>query len=457
MIEVCPSCGASHPHEVACPGASASVAQMYAQPQPQLIDQPSYDPREEFAGKILQNRYEILHVLGQGGMGTVFMAKDLRLRGRNAEGRNCVVKKLRDDFYREEDKLKAQSFFNREMQVLSDLQHRNIVQILDNFEENGNYYIVMEYVQGNNLHFMLHEERGGEPFSEQQVTNWALEICDVLIYLHSQNPPVIYRDLKPSNVMIDMTKEAQVKLVDFGIARAYDENGENTHVVSAGYSPPEQYWGAADPRSDIYSLGATMQFLLTGRDPEALHQSSPLAVNNDISEAMNAIVQKATAQELSERFQSAEEFMEALLHKDFVPAPETPKGKMGEILVGALVLVVGVLILCVMGMNVGNEPNDKPASAATAMVAGQKDGVNMDERIFKNQPGVNNGGAGGGAGMTPAVQPSSAGASQTDLAAQVMDEKDLTDPAGVPESERQTTQNSGGFASFTLPWMNSKK
>lgn len=421
---------------------------MYAQPQPQLIDQPAYDPRQEYAGKILQNRYEILHVLGQGGMGTVFMSRDLRLRGRNAEGRNCVVKKLRDDFYREEDKLKAQAFFNREMQVLSDLQHRNIVQILDNFEENGNYYIVMEYVQGNNLHFMLHEERGGEPFSEQQVTNWALEICDVLIYLHSQNPPVIYRDLKPSNVMIDMTKDAQVKLVDFGIARAYDENGENTHVVSAGYSPPEQYWGAADPRSDVYSLGATMYFLLTGRDPEALHQSSPAAVNPDISDAMDAIVQKATAQELSERFQSAEEFMEALLHKDFEPAPETPKGKMGEIIVGALVLVVGILILCVMGMQVGNDPNDKSSAASTAMMAGQKDGVNVDERVFPNHPSHGS----GGTGVTPsAVQAPELNTNQTDLAAQVMDEKDLTDPAGVPESERA---GGGGFGSFSLPWMN---
>jgi hypothetical protein len=196
-----------------------------------------------------------------------------------------------------------------------------------------------------------------------------------------------------------------------------------------------------------------MYFLLSGRDPEALHQSSPSAVNSDVSEAMDAIVQKATAQELSERFQSAEEFMEALLHKDFVPAPETPKGKMGEILVGALVLVVGILILCVMGMNVGNDPNDKPAGA-TAMVAGQKDGVNMDERIFQNQPGMNGGGTGSSAGMPPPVQPTTANANQTDLAAQVMDERDLTDPAGVPASERQAR---GGFGSFTLPWMNNKK
>jgi serine/threonine protein kinase len=420
---------------------------MYANPQPQLMEQVPFDPRQEYAGKVLQGRYEILHVLGQGGMGTVFMARDLRLRGRNAEGRNCVVKKLRDDFYRDEDRQKAQAFFDREMQVLSDLQHRNIVQILDYFREGSDYYLVMEYVQGSNLHFMLHEERQGEPFSENQVIDWAIQICDVLSYLHSQTPPVIYRDLKPSNVMIDMTKGAEVKLVDFGIARAYDEKGEHTHVVSAGYSPPEQYWGAADPRSDIYALGATMFFLLSGRDPEALHQSSPQAVNPEVSDYTDMLVQKATSQELGERFQTVEEFMEALLHKDFVPAPESPKSRVWEIVTGLILLVVAILIWAVENMSVAGDTSKTGAS--TAMVAGQKDGVNVDEHVFQNpkQPrGYTTGG-----GTTPQAN---APFNQTDLAAQVMDEKDLTDPAGLPDSEKQ--ENKGGFATFTIPWLKNK-
>lgn len=422
---------------------------MYANPQPQLMEQVPYDPRQEYAGKILQNRYEILHVLGQGGMGTVFMARDLRLRGRNAEGRNCVVKKLRDDFYREEDRQKAQAFFEREMQVLSDLQHRNIVQISDYFREGNDYYLVMEYVQGSNLHYMLHEEREGEPFPEDQVITWAIQICDVLSYLHSQTPPIIYRDLKPSNVMIDITKGAEVKLVDFGIARDHDDKGEHTHVVSAGYSPPEQYWGAADPRSDIYSLGATMYFLLTGRDPEALHQSSPRAVNPEVSEYTDALVQKATSQELDERFQTIEEFMEALLHKDFVPAPETTKSRIGEIVTGLVLLVVAIFIWYVENMNVSNDA--AKSGASTAMVAGQKDGINMDERVFQQQHPPKNGyTTGGGSNDGPKGE----GTNQLDLAAQVMDEKDLTDPAGLPESQKQ--QNQGGFNNFSIPWLKNK-
>jgi serine/threonine protein kinase len=435
VIEVCPNCGSSHPHDGPCPALQGGVAQMYATPAAEI----RFDPRQEYAGKVLQNRYELLHVLGQGGMGTVFMARDLRLRGRNAEGRNCVVKKLRDDFYREEDRQKAQAFFDREMQVLSDLQHRNIVQILDYFCEGNDYYLVMEYVQGSNLHFMLHEERQGEPFSENQVIDWAIQICDVLSYLHSQQPPVIYRDLKPSNIMIDMTKGGEVKLVDFGIARSHDEKGEHTHVVSAGYSPPEQYWGAADPRSDIYSLGATMFFLLTGRDPEALHVSQPRSVMPDVSEYTDSIVQKATSQELSERFQTVEDFMEALLHKDFVPAPETPRSRVWEVVTGLILLVVAVLIWAVENMSMGVDAN-KP-NAATAMVGGKQDNVNMDERVFNTPPG-------NGLGTTGGASQNST-AAQTDLAAQVMDEKDLTDPAGRPQGERKGE----GFSSFGIPWL----
>lgn len=420
MIEVCPSCGSSKPHDGQCPALQgATVAQAYA------------DPRELRTDHVLQGRYELLHVLGQGGMGTVFMARDLRLKGRN-----CVVKKLRDDFYREEDRQKAQAFFEREMQVLSDLQHRNIVQILDFFCEGPDYYLVMEYVQGNNLHYMLHEERQGEPFSENTVIDWAIQICDVLSYLHSQTPPVVYRDLKPSNVMIDL--KGEVKLVDFGIARPYEEKGEHTHVVSAGYSPPEQYWGQADPRSDIYSLGATMQFLLTGRDPEALHVSSPRVVNPEVSEYTDQLVRKATSQELGDRFQSVEEFMEALLHKDYVPAPETPRSRIGEIVTGVILLVVAVFIFLVENMNIGDPNAGKPTTGH--MLPGEKDSINVDERQFKAVKPVIVTAATRGANPTPV-------ANQTDLAVQVMDEKDLTDPAGLPDDS-----NKQPFG-FTIPWL----
>lgn len=277
---------------------------------------------------VLQKRYEVVSHLGQGGMGTVYMARDMRLANRY-----CVVKKLRDDFFREEDKQKALEFFKREADVLSPLKHQNIVSILDTFEEDENYYLVMEYVEGENLHQMLNQR--GEPFPEEQVLQWAIQIADVLHFLHSNEPKVIYRDLKPSNVMID-TKD-RVKLVDFGIARPYAEDSDNTHVVSAGYSPPEQYWGAADPRSDIYALGATMHFLLTGQEPLALQVCSPKRINPKISDHTDEIVQRATAQDVWLRYQSAPEMQQEL---EFVPKQKQPLK-----LVQAAVIGVGVMML----------------------------------------------------------------------------------------------------------------
>jgi serine/threonine protein kinase len=263
-------------------------------------------------------------------MGTVYMARDLRLHSRP-----CVVKKLRDDFYREEDKQKAVAFFEREAGVLSRLQHPNIVHILDYFEENYDYFLVMEYVEGRDLHNILHER--GEPFSEELVLDWSRQICEVLEYLHDHDPPVIYRDLKPSNIMLDV--KGRVKLVDFGIARPIEEGVDNTHVVSAGFSPPEQYWGAADSRSDIYALGTTMFFLLTGQEPVALHPSSPRAENPAVSEFTDEIVKRATIQDANLRYQSAQEMHKALDARPLAKKP-VERGTTSDLLIGAAVLAI---------------------------------------------------------------------------------------------------------------------
>jgi serine/threonine protein kinase len=328
-MATCRLCGNAH-------AGSCPVAAPVAQAEPELV----MPPGDLHSGRVLQERYELLHVLGQGGMGTVYMANDMRLKGRS-----CVVKKLRDDFYREEDRQKAQEFFEREMQMLSELRHPNIVQILDFFAEAGDYFLVMEYVAGSNLYALLQVERQGQPFPERTVIDWVQQICEVLHYLHTQHPPVVYRDLKPSNVMLDLNNT--IKLVDFGIARPWEEAGEHTQVISAGYSPPEQYWGGLDPRSDIYSLGATMYFLLSGKDPEALHVCSPRAVNGNVSPGVDNIVQQAMAQNFNDRFQSIEEFMEALMHHDYVAAPSTPRSYIGEIVTGVVILTLAAIIFLV--------------------------------------------------------------------------------------------------------------
>lgn len=296
------------------------------------LSMPDRDPRRD-GPFVLRGRWQVVDYLGQGGMGTVYLARDL-----NLDNRKCVVKKLRDDFFREEDKEKAQQFFLREATVLSKLQHPNIVLVLDSFQENHDNYLVMEYVEGHNLHDMLKERE--EPFSEEQVLTWSRQICDVLHYLHANDPPVIYRDLKPSNIMID-TKD-RVKLVDFGIARLYQDDGDNTHVVSQGYSPPEQYWGGADPRSDVYALGATMYFLLTGEEPLALTVCSPRQSNEDISEGTDLIVQRATQQDVYLRYQSASDMKEELEYVASEEDVRKPGFRWLELSVGVLVTFLSV-------------------------------------------------------------------------------------------------------------------
>ena len=292
---------------------------------------------------VLRDRWEVVDRLGQGGMGTVYMARDLNLSTLSEKKKAAVVKELRDDFIRGEDKEKAKEFFMREVHVLADLDHPNIVRVLDQFSVidqltgEEKYYLVMEYVQGQNLHEMLTKRQ--EPFDEELVIDWAVQVCDVLTYLHTHNPPVIYRDLKPSNIMINTND--QVKLVDFGIARPFEDSEDNTHVVSQGYSPPEQYWGAADPRSDVYALGATIHFLLTGQDPLALTVSMPQSINPEVSDHINEIVKRATHQDAEGRYQCAADMKDALRYRPVIGEPQKTKTLY---VVLASVLVVGFFL-----------------------------------------------------------------------------------------------------------------
>jgi serine/threonine protein kinase len=368
---------------------------------------------------LLQNRYKIESMLGQGGMGTVFLAKDIRL-----DDRLCVVKQLRDDFYRDEDKQRALTFFDREARMLARLKQRNIVQVSDYFCEQGKYFLVMEYVDGENLHEGM-QTREGEPFEENQVVSWAIEICDVLSYLHAQEPPVIYRDLKPSNIMIN--KEGQLKLVDFGIARKVEPEDENTRVVSAGYSPPEQYWGSANLQSDIYALGATMCFLLTGKDPEPLKANSPRESNSEVSEYMDSVVQKCMAQELSERYQSAEELRESLLYDGYEEEPDNPKSWFTRHVAGVL-FVIAVALVFIGWEPIANTFKINPVKATKT----------------SNAPLA----APDKAAGDPTYEDALLGgaAPQKNFALQVTDERSLTDPEAKPPAAASNKRS--GFKLF---------
>src|SRR5271155_3050654 len=244
---------------------------------------------------MLDGRYRISKMLGQGGMGRVYLANDTRLANRPVACKEMVI----GDGIQEQ---KAVEDFNREARVLASLSHPAIPQVIDFFTERGRHYLVMEYVAGGDLQHRLDALGPKARIPEAQVAGWAREILEVLYFLHSQKPPLVYRDLKPGNIMIDQRGRAM--LVDFGIARFLPPSGRGTQIGSVGYAPPEQYMGKVEPRSDLYSLAATMHHLLTGRDPqlEPPFRFPPLrALAPEVSTKTADAVMRALEQDVNRR------------------------------------------------------------------------------------------------------------------------------------------------------------
>jgi len=277
-----------------------------AAPPKKDSSQPLTGPLEP--GTVLQGRYAIERLLGGGGMGMVYLARDQRLANRP-----CAIKEMVDHFIDQAQRIEANEYFAREADTLAQLKHQAIPAITDRFELANRHYLVMEYVEGRNLEEEL-AARGG-PLPEGLVIDIARQLCDVLAYLHGLVPPIIYRDMKPSNVMLN--SNGRVVLVDFGIARLFKAARKGTMIGTLGFAPPEQYQGLVDPRSDIYSLGATLHYVLTGRDPEKFPPFSfpPVrelrpAVSSNLAGAIDA----ALAYEVNVRPPSVREFRDMMLY-----------------------------------------------------------------------------------------------------------------------------------------------
>ena len=279
-------------------------------------------------GALLQGRYRILGVLGAGGMSTVYKAQDLHFP---KVQRLCAVKEMTNTATDPQVRAMIMRNFEREASILATLNHPAIPQVYDFFTEGDHAYLVMEYIRGKDLEAILSETEGFLP--EAQVVGWAIQICDVLAYLHNHKPnPIIFRDLKPSNIMLD--EQGRIKLVDFGIAKVFQSGQKGTMIGTEGYSPPEQYRGIAEPRGDLYALAATMHHLLSKQDPRLeppfsfqerpIHKTNPL-VSNELQEIIN----RALEYDVNRRFGSAEEMKRALmsLRSARVVAPTAPIGE----------------------------------------------------------------------------------------------------------------------------------
>ena len=275
-------------------------------------EKPAHPRRQLQSGVTLTNRYHIQEVIGVGGMGSVYRARDLHFPNVT---KLVAVKEMINTA---PDPLTRQTIihnFEREANLLATLNHPSIPRIYDYFSEEDRSYLVLEFVHGKDLEAIIGDTSGFLP--EEQILTWAIQLCDVLAFLHSHKPdPIIFRDMKPSNIMIN--SNGDVILVDFGIAKTFQVGQRGTMIGTEGYSPPEQYRGEASQAADIYALGATLHHALTRRDPRleppfSFGERPIRRINSSVSPELEAVVNTALQYNPAEQFSGALEMKEALV------------------------------------------------------------------------------------------------------------------------------------------------
>lgn len=275
-------------------------------------------------GQVFDGKYKILNKVGQGGMSVVYLAMNEKAN------KQWAVKEVRKDGVLDFEAVKQGLV--AETDILKKLSHPNLPSIIDVIDTEDSFIIIMDYIQGNSLNKAL-DEFGAQP--QENVIEWAKQLCDVLGYLHSRNPAIIYRDMKPANIMLK--PDGNVTLIDFGTAREFKEKNlaDTTCLGTVGYAAPEQFggMGQTDARTDIYCLGATLYHLVTGKNPcEPPYEILPIRqINPSLSSGLENIIIKCTKSNPAERYQSAAELMYALEHyeEDDTKYRQKQKKKLG--------------------------------------------------------------------------------------------------------------------------------
>ena len=292
-------------------------------------------------GSLVDGKYKILNKVGQGGMSVVYLAMNEKAN------KQWAVKEVRKDGVLDFESVKQGLV--AETDILKKLSHPNLPSIVDVIDTSDSFIIIMDYIQGNSLNKAL-EEFGAQP--QELVIAWAKQLCDVLGYLHSRTPAIIYRDMKPANVMLK--PDGNVTLIDFGTAREYKEKNlaDTTCLGTVGYAAPEQFggMGQTDARTDIYCLGATLYHLVTGMNPcEPPYEIKPIReINPTLSSGLERIILKCTQRNPEDRYQSCAELMYALEHYEEIDDihRKKQKKKLGKFLfTSAMTLVFGAVSL----------------------------------------------------------------------------------------------------------------
>lgn len=296
-------------------------------------------------GSVVDGKYEILKQIGKGGMSIVYLAMDKRLN------KQWAVKEIRKQGNSKNDEVIVNSLL-AEANLMKRLDHPALPRIVDIIDNGNTIYIVMDYIEGESLDKIL-LEYGTQP--EEVVIEWAKQICDALEYLHSQKPPIIYRDMKPANIMLK--PEGNLKIIDFGIAREYKEQNlaDTTVLGTKGYASPEHYGSRqTDARSDIFTLGMTMHHLLTGIDPRPADYRyvSVRQLNPQLSDGIEVIIDKCTALDPDDRYQNCAELMYDLEHPDLITKGFKKRQKRRLMLFNVSVAMTMLLLVAGIGCRV---------------------------------------------------------------------------------------------------------